>query len=273
MNRTVFSVIIGVILFIFLPTRVEAAIFPTGHAHNDYEHTQPLLDALDQGFYSVEADVFLIKETLLVGHYFLSLKPERTLEALYLEPLRQRAEKLNGKIQPDSDHFDLWIDLKTDWKELYPALRKVFEKYDDLITHVEDGRTVKKAVRVILSGNRPSAEVLAQEKKRYVFLDGRAGDLDSEIPCEMTPVISDNWKSLFSWNGTGEMPPEEREKLKTLVRKAHEKGCRIRFWNTPDKEILWKTQFDFGVDYLNTDKPQQMRDFLRQVRKPQAPML
>ena len=269
MKRKVFPVIIGVILFCLLPVRVESATFPTAHAHNDYEHARPLWDALDHDFCSVEADVFLVKDALLVGHYFLGLRVERTLESLYLEPLRQRAEKLGGKIQPDSNHFDLWIDLKTDWQELYPALRKVFEKYDDLITHVEDGRTVEKAVRIILSGNRPSAEVLAQEKKRYVFLDGRVGDLDSELSSEMIPVISDNWKSLFTWNGTGEMPPEEREKLKTLVRKTHEKGCRIRFWNTPDKEILWKTQFDFGVDYLNTDKPQQMRDFLRQVREPQ----
>ena len=28
------------------------------HAHNDYYHKRPLLDALDQGFCSVEADVF-----------------------------------------------------------------------------------------------------------------------------------------------------------------------------------------------------------------------
>src|SRR5262249_1980163 len=27
------------------------------HAHNDYEHTRPLFDALDQGFCSVEADI------------------------------------------------------------------------------------------------------------------------------------------------------------------------------------------------------------------------
>ena len=31
-----------------------------GHAHNDYLHPRPLLDALDQGFCSVEADIFLV---------------------------------------------------------------------------------------------------------------------------------------------------------------------------------------------------------------------
>ena len=60
------------------------------HAHNDYEHARPLLDALDQGFCSVEADIFLKDGQLLVAHTVLDLKPERTLQKLYLDPLRQR---------------------------------------------------------------------------------------------------------------------------------------------------------------------------------------
>jgi len=38
------------------------------HAHNDYVHARPLLDALDRGFGSVEADVFLVDGALLVAH-------------------------------------------------------------------------------------------------------------------------------------------------------------------------------------------------------------
>src|SRR4051812_44226103 len=38
------------------------------HAHNDYLHPRPLFDALDQGFTSVEVDVFLVNGQLLVGH-------------------------------------------------------------------------------------------------------------------------------------------------------------------------------------------------------------
>src|SRR2546426_1011359 len=50
------------------------------HAHNDYEHSRPLLDALDQGFTSVEADVFPVAGNLLVAHDFYALRPDRTLE-------------------------------------------------------------------------------------------------------------------------------------------------------------------------------------------------
>src|SRR5688500_17684262 len=38
------------------------------HAHNDYEHERPLYDALDHGFKSVEADIWLIDGELVVSH-------------------------------------------------------------------------------------------------------------------------------------------------------------------------------------------------------------
>lgn len=42
------------------PTRTDVTPLPRAHAHNDYEHARPLLDALDHGFTSVEADVWLV---------------------------------------------------------------------------------------------------------------------------------------------------------------------------------------------------------------------
>ena len=57
------------------------------HAHNDYEHQRPLLDALDHGFTGVEADIWLVDGKLLVAHEEVHIKPERTLEALYLATL------------------------------------------------------------------------------------------------------------------------------------------------------------------------------------------
>ena len=38
------------------------ALLPAGcgHAHNDYEHPQPLTDALSRGVCSIEVDVFLV---------------------------------------------------------------------------------------------------------------------------------------------------------------------------------------------------------------------
>src|SRR5438552_3449936 len=53
------------------------------HAHNDYLHRRPLLDALDCGFCSVEADVHLVDGQLLVAHKLNEVRPELTLQSLY----------------------------------------------------------------------------------------------------------------------------------------------------------------------------------------------
>src|ERR1041385_3971816 len=69
------------------------------HAHNDYEHKRPLLDALDHGFCSVEADIFLVDGKLLVAHELGKTKPERTLQALYLDPLRELVKANGGRVK------------------------------------------------------------------------------------------------------------------------------------------------------------------------------
>src|SRR5215510_7968791 len=93
------------------------------HAHNDYLHPHPLFDALEHGFCSVEADIHLVNGKLLVAHERQMTKPERTLEALYLDPLRERVKKNGGRVYPNGPEFTLLIDLKSDWHNIYPALR------------------------------------------------------------------------------------------------------------------------------------------------------
>src|SRR5438034_4524920 len=72
-----------------------------GHAHNDYEHKRPLFDALDNGFCSVEADIYLVNGQLLVAHERFQAKPEKTLQSLYLDPLRERVKKNGGRVYPN----------------------------------------------------------------------------------------------------------------------------------------------------------------------------
>ena len=114
------------------------------HAHNDYEHTRPLLDALDNGFCSVEADIYLTNQGLLVAHTPITLKPDRTLEKLYLDPLRERAKANGGRIYAKGPAFHLLIDVKGDAKDTYAALAKVLEKYADILTVTRDGKTERK---------------------------------------------------------------------------------------------------------------------------------
>jgi len=55
------------------------------HAHNDYLHERPLLDALDHQFRSIEADVFARGDSLYVAHNQRDIRPGKTL-ALRLRP-------------------------------------------------------------------------------------------------------------------------------------------------------------------------------------------
>src|SRR6266478_8362098 len=124
------------------------------HAHNDYLHPRPLLDALDQGFCSVEADIFLIDGKLLVGHTRETTRPERTLQALYLDPLRERIKKNGGRVYPNGPEVALLIDLKTDWKTIYPVLRGVLKDYADIFSTFHGGKKETNALTAIVTGNR-----------------------------------------------------------------------------------------------------------------------
>lgn len=239
---------------------------PAAHAHNDYEHPRPLFDALACGFCSVEADIWLQKGRLLVAHTPLRWKADRTLQSLYLDPLRERVRRNGGKVYPDGPAFHLMIDVKTDAKETWAALDKVLTEYADILTVTKGGKTETKAVTVVVSGNwdREGIETAAV---RYAAIDGRPKDLDGEKPADLIPWVSEGWRVLFKWDGTGDMPEAERTKLRELVAKAHKQGRKVRFWAIPDTPAVWKELLDAGCDFINTDKLDELRAFLLKRRK------
>ena len=235
------------------------------HAHNDYAHTRPLLDALDQGFCSVEADVYLENGQLLVGHDKKDLRPERTLTALYLEPLWQRVKQNRGQVYPEPAPLTLLVDIKTDGERVYAALKESLKPYAPMLTRFENGQTHRRAITVILSGDRPR-EILAAERNRLAALDGRPDDLGKNLSVALFPLISESWFSLFKWQGSGLMSHADREKLSDLVAQAHREGRTIRFWAAPDNPAGWQVCWSAGVDYLNTDKLPELAAFIQKKR-------
>lgn len=231
------------------------------HAHNDYEHKRPLFDALDHGFGSVEADVFWVRGQMLVGHTAIDLRPERTLEKLYLEPLRRRIKTNGGRVYKNGPTIWLLVDVKTEAKATYKALHPIFTAYSDILSVVNDGRFEKKAVSVVISGNRARADI-ASPKVRYAGIDGRLADIDSTEPTHLIPWISDRWSAHFHWRGKGPMPDVERAKLKDIVRRAHQHGRLVRFWDTPDDATFWRELRADGVDLINTDELAKLQQFL-----------
>ncbi len=227
------------------------------HAHNDYRHHRPLLDALAHGFTSVEADIFLRDGQLLVAHDRHEIRAHRTLQALYLDPLRERIKQNGGSVYRKPGGFILLIDFKTEAESTYAVLHKVLSQYRECFTSfTPDGRQ-ERAVLAVVSGNRPR-ETMAAQQLRYAGCDGRLSDLKSDVAADLVPMISDNWGSHFTWRGNGPMPGEEYAKLTEVVRLSHEKKRVVRFWATPDRpsaerEALWNALMSADVDVINTD--------------------
>lgn len=222
------------------------------HAHNDYEHRHPLFDALDHGFCSVEADIHLVDGQLLVAHNRAAVKKERTLQALYLDPLRKLAKEHHGKIYGNEPRFFLLVDIKSDFRQLYPVLRTVLEDYTDILTRFENGKVHTNAVTVVLTGNY-SLPIVAAETNRLAGVDGRLKDLSSTQSDDAMVWISDSWKPTFKWNGKGRMPEKERALLQSVVERAHAKGKLVRFWAAPQTTEMWTELANDGVDLLNAD--------------------
>ncbi|MEI2726319.1 MAG: phosphatidylinositol-specific phospholipase C/glycerophosphodiester phosphodiesterase family protein [Verrucomicrobiota bacterium] len=258
-TRTLFGFWLGLVV-----TPVFAGNEPLihAHAHNDYEHPRPLLDALDHGFCGVEADIYLVNGRLLVAHNRSQVKPERTLQALYLDPLRERVQRNGGRVFAGGPEFTLLIDLKSDWQQIYPLLRGVLTNYADLLTTFRDGVKQTNAITIVISGSRAKA-MFAGETTGYAGYDGLLTDLDSTAPATLIPWISADWKMHFTWSGVGPMPKGEQKKLGEIVAKAHAQGRRVRFWGAPDNETFWRAMRAADVDLINTDNLAGVEKFLR----------
>ncbi|HUQ70017.1 MAG TPA: phosphatidylinositol-specific phospholipase C/glycerophosphodiester phosphodiesterase family protein [Planctomycetaceae bacterium] len=260
---TIIAMAIAAVSVVQVDAAAEPPVSPLrqAHAHNDYLHTRPLHDALAQGFGSVEADIFLTPDGLLVGHDQKDLRPGRTLEALYLDPLRERIRSRDGWVYTPGFTFWLLVDIKTDAEPTYAALHQVLSKYDDILSVTRDGKFEPKAVMIVLSGNRAQATI-AKQTVRYVGIDGRPEDLDSNEPAHLRPWISASWSSQFQWKGDGPMPDAERQKLAAFVEQAHARGRLVRFWATAEKEAMWRELAAAKVDLINTDQLVGLRTFL-----------
>ena len=84
-------------------------------SHNDYLQDNPFEAAysLQVGF--VEADVFLHDNSLMVAHTASEIEADRTLENLYLEPIKNKIRTHHGNIFAEATRqLTLMIDLKSE---------------------------------------------------------------------------------------------------------------------------------------------------------------
>lgn len=222
-------------------------------SHNDYWRQKPLYDALSFRFNCVEADLWLIDGELYVSHDYPQPDPSITFEKLYLKPLVDRIRANGGKVYPGSDRpFYLMVDCKTDGEPMYKVLKKQMEPYKDLFCSVDNGIYKEGAILFFLSGNRPE-KTLSKENSRFTFLDGQIKDLGKGIPASLVPVVSDNYKKFFTWDGSGEMPADQLKKMRGIIDEVHKEGKLFRWWGAPDTEQFKRFFIKEGVDLVGAD--------------------
>jgi hypothetical protein len=233
------------------------------HAHNDYKHARPLLDALDRGYGSVEVDVHLVDGALLVSHDRDSVRADRTLESLYLAPLRAWIEARGGSVYAGRPALTLLIDVKSEAESTWVALEPLLRQYDDVIASWHGDSMTTRPVIAVISGERPLV-TLPGQSDRWAALDGRLADLDAEHgpPALVMPLVSDDWKQITKWRGRGAPPSSVRRRLALAVARAHAQGRRLRFWNTPDVPVVWRLLVRSGVDLIGADDLDALRLFL-----------
>lgn len=226
------------------------------HAHNDYEQAFPFWLAWGQGVGSMEADIFLENGQLVVAHDRVQVKRGWTLDSLYLKPLVRCIRQNKGSVYPDpGQSLQLMIDIKTAAVPTLQKLVEVIEQYSEI--------TTCSTLRITISGNRPSTEDW-NGYPNWMYFDAGFHTAYSQSAWEKIAMLSDNFANYSTWNGKGRLPEKERDSLQSLIRYAHDKGKKIRFWNAPDILNSWYAYLELGLDFINTDDLHGIGLFFRQ---------
>lgn len=241
------------ILVIFFLTASAASTSVTVaqkiHAHNDYVQPRPFTNAYEQRADFIEADVWLQDGRLVVSHD----KPQAgapTLDSLYLKPIVSLFGQYTDKVSPTRDYtFGLVIDVKDNPAEVLPKLLTALQERLPCFNRSANPR----AVQIIISGNRPKIDTYLDYPLLLQF-DGRPSEVYDDETLKRVALISDNFRSYSRWDGTGDLPDLDREKLKRVIKRAHSDNKPIRFWAIPDTPNAWKQLKKIGVDIINTDK-------------------
>ncbi len=242
-------------LFLFLVLIVNGlvaqdSVLPRIHSHNDYLQNVPFWKAFSAGASSIEADVFLVGDSLFVAHTEEEIDNNRSLERLYFEPLQQVLTL--GLDRPKQ--LQLLIDIKSEPYTTLDAIIKILDRYPSI--------RGDNTLNITISGNRPKPfEYLNYPD--YIFFDYQSLDVvENPAILEKIALVSLSFKNLSEWNGMGRLTADDLNKVTATIEKAHALPKPFRFWATPDSKTAWKAFSDLGVDFVNTDMPFECAQYL-----------
>jgi hypothetical protein len=256
---------------------VTQGIIPKAfHSHNDYWRPIPFYSALSVGGVSVEADVWLYKGVLHVGHEESALTNERTFNALYVQPILSVLQRenpnssfltegptKNGVYDTDSGQtLYLYVDVKTDGEATFPYVIKELEplRSAGYLTTWNGTGITPGPVTVIGTGNTPLDQIQGVDNRDY-FYDAPLPYLDTTFKNITSNVsLTANWDfaDVFGEVRNQTFNSTQMRTLEEQVASAHAKGIAVRYWDQPGwpvgtRNAIWRILWDAGVDLLNVD--------------------
>lgn len=223
------------------------------HSHNDYHQDAPFRTAYQHGFGSIEADIFLYRNELIVAHDTQELRLHHTLEEYYIKPVLACIRQNKGFVYADTTRqLQLLIDIKTDSIATLNSLIQLLRTYPVL--------TRTSTLKWVISGNRPSPE-LFDSYPSFIWFDAELQKKYSTAAWSRIAMLSDNFARYSQWKGTG--PLQEKELLLSVIRDARLHNKPARLWNAPDRVEAWQELIKLGVDFINTDYIASLDDFLK----------
>jgi hypothetical protein len=230
------------------------------HSHNDYHQKNPLMDALSFNFDSIEADIWLSGNQIIVSH--MGAISKGSLKDLYLDPLQKRVNE-RASVYGDGRPFFLWLDIKDGNINLIHMLHDLLDQYP-MLTVFTDTSTKEGPVSVILTGHEPSKIAYVNLfPTRKACRDSNSFKIYDPSADQRWLWYSLQWSELFRWNGYSKIKTLEVERLHAIVEYIHKKRRKVRFWDTPENREFWELAKRANVDMIGTDKLKEFSSFTR----------
>lgn len=218
------------------------------HSHNDYCRVVPFYEAYSQKVASIEVDVFYHDGKLLVGHDIEDLNEGMTFSKLYLEPAVELFRRNGGHPYNDPKlPLSLMIELKSATEPALSRVIEALEQYPEVFTG-------ENAIKVVITGNVPTPSEFGKYPN-FVSFDGDINLSYTDEQLKRVAMFSLNFRDYSNWNGKGSLVIAQEAKVREMIDRAHKAGKPIRFWGAPEAPTVYYTFYNFGIDYINTDKP------------------
>lgn len=223
------------------------------YAHNDYLNPRPLAGALDAGFRGVEADLFLVNDTLRVGHDRSRARHGEAFETLYLKPLQEfirQCDEAGILTHP----FLLTVELKEKSRVAYDSLSRLLSRYNEHFARASARNT--HVVEIVMVGwvptgtvNRATTSTDSPFTLHYRIMSSDSNEL-ADIDPRVRLLSLDYGKSIGRWWRTD----RGRQRWYDVLRVARRNAPRatIRAHNVPPKCAIYQKLYDAGVDIVGS---------------------